>query len=352
MHRASAVLPAPNLRMAEREPDRSLRYLSRMATITVALLLLAGCGGDGATGSGGQTGGGSPTPGTGGSNPGQVPLGFSYKTTALQGNANDFGGEANQEGLSGFRYRSGQAFGGVTESIYIKDNSTDSRFDHRLLAPSANIDDLIIQANAQGAEGYRFRGNLVFDPGGADETVALYTRNSAVVAAYAYEAREPDNTAAGRLSQLNDQGVRGYRYISDFVFGGTTTRSLYASNTSEAARYVYQLLDTPTDSAAFLQQLTEQGDSGSRFRGTIFLATDGVTRSIFVSRPEQGARYAYQFETPATTPESFVSRATELGAQRLLYQADLQFGTQVQSLYVDVTQCACQPLRLSDPFTD
>lgn len=192
----------------------------------------------------------------------------------------------------------------------------------------------------------------MFDPAGTNEIVALYTRNSSLTAAYIYEALEPDNTEAGRLTQLNIQGSRGFRFVSDFVFGGTTTRSLYARDTAVAARYVYQLLESSADVTPFLAQLNEQGNSGSRYRGAIFLSTDSATRSIFVSRPEQGARYAYQLESPASSAEAFVTRANELGAERLLYQSDLVFGTEIRSLYVDVTQCVCQPLRLADPFTD
>lgn len=346
----------PARRPARHPAAPAARWFTRAALTALAATLLA-CGGGGA-GGGGDGGNFTPSPGggsggSGGGNPGAGSTGFEFATREGQANAADFLEQVTSQGDLGFRFRSTQAFADQQiRAVYIKDLDGSSLYEHKTLPPSDNVDELVRQADEQGALGFRFRGNLVFDPQGAPETVALYTRDTDVAASYRYEAMEPTSTEASRLAQLNAQGGRGYRFISDFVFDTSIERSLYARDTNDSARYVYRLLELPGDETAFLALLNDEGATGYRYRSPLFLPGDSVIRGIFVERTDQSGRFEYSLLDIATSAQAFVDQANEQGSRRILHQGDIALGGSIRSLYVDLSACGCMALRLADPFTD
>ena len=92
--------------------------------------------------------------------------------------------------------------------------------------------------------------------------------------------------AAEFLSQSNAQGARGFRYRGDIAFGTTTfvASSLYVNNSTLSDRFFYELLTPANSTAAFLTQANAQGARKYLFEGTVGLGTPSpVFSAVYVS---------------------------------------------------------------------
>lgn len=100
-------------------------------------------------------------------------------STNSNATADDFVSQANTRGATGWKYRTGYAFGDGSRNIYFKDLSQAATFIWKHDPDATSAATLVAQANAEGALGYAYSGAMVFFPGGIGnplQTRTLYVQ--------------------------------------------------------------------------------------------------------------------------------------------------------------------------------
>ena len=368
--------------------------IPRRACLALPILVaLAGCGGSGdddpddpidgtsPSGAGGNgdapdpdgtgTGDGDVDPGAGEGAGGTDPTGatgprFSYRTVPTADSAADFVAVADAQGAEGYRFQGPATFSSAPPleilDVYVRDDSAPGRYTYRALPDADDGDALLAEMNAQGAEGYAFRGPLAFGAsGGAPEIASVYVRDETAPAAFAYEALPIAADPDAFLERANAQGERGYRYLSPLAFdGGADLREFYVLDASAPGSFEYTVLPSPGTVDGLVAQANEQGEAGRVRRGEILSeGFGGDPLTLYVRDATRSATIGYAAVVPATSAEAFVRQAAAEGAAGRLYVGDVSPASTtgfdpdaIRSLYADVTGCDCEPLRLGDPFTN
>lgn len=225
-----------------------------------------------------------------------VAAGLNYQSFPVVGNAMALVNELNTRGASGFRFLGDNSFNGVASSLLVKYSSADT-YTYQQLPPAANATDFLALINAQGAQGFSFEGNVGFFDGGNFIVSSLFAKNTARNATFAYETRVPASDTAAFVALSNAQGARGFRYRGDIAFGSTvfTVSSLYVKDNARPERFVFEASTPPSSTAAFLTQANAQGARNFSYLGDIAFSTPSfVISSIYVS--VRGVIFASGFE--------------------------------------------------------
>jgi len=179
---------------------------------------------------------------------------------------------------------------------------------------------LLAQANEQGARGYAYVTGLVisYTP---SEYINLYVKDAATT--YVWEALDMPANATDLQEQLNTQGSRGFA-LSTFLTDGVVSSVYYVKDVHGLAPYSYELLPRQTTSSAFLSQANAQG-----VRGYVWLdnfVIGGTTVSMY-GKDGSNARYTYAVQSPpsADTLEAFVSQANQQGQQGYRFRGAYEF---------------------------
>ncbi|MEZ5704505.1 MAG: hypothetical protein R3E56_03690 [Burkholderiaceae bacterium] len=134
----------------------------------------------------------------------------------------------NQQGSNGFRYLGPVTYGANTSALFEKSSQRGGPFMYRMLASSGTAATFEAAANAQGAEGYAFKGPLVV--GGV--SYDIYAKDGGRYAIYHYKTaaiNAADNMAAV-MAALNVEGAKGYYWFGPMAFGATTYSIYYKGN--------------------------------------------------------------------------------------------------------------------------
>lgn len=162
---------------------------------------------------------------------------FTYQALPfITSSTSDFIVQANSEGANGYKFFGGYLFGTECE-LYVKVSSPAATFSYQALPfISSSTSDFIAQANAEGANGYKFFGGYLFGT-----ECELYVKDSSQAVTYTYQALPfIASSTSDFIAQANAEGVNGYMFYGGYLFG--TQCELYVKTSSPAATYNYQAL--------------------------------------------------------------------------------------------------------------
>jgi hypothetical protein len=160
-----------------------------------------------------------PTPGSGN---------MSYVAQPLPGTADGLATLLNQQGAQGFRYLGPVIYSGVSSALFERSSTRPGPFSYRLLASATSAAGFEAAANAQGTEGFAFKGPLMVGASSYD----LYARDGGRYALFRYRTAvlNPADSMAAVINALNAEGARGYYWFGPMSFGGTTYSVFYLGN--------------------------------------------------------------------------------------------------------------------------
>lgn len=264
--------------------------------------------------------------------------------------------QANAQGARGFAFFGQMVFGatptpfsGEYAHIYARDRNTS--YTYELLATPTTSTAFASQVAAQGARGFLFSGIYTFG--------TLYMRDTAADTTYSVELRPAQGTVAGFLNQNNAQGARGFWFVVDWLFSDTQA-AIYLKDNRSSARYEYAALpETPGSVASFVSQAVAQGQTGFRFDGTWVFSGEGARafRNIYVRDTTQSSRFDYSASAQARTTASFISTANANAASGYLFLSDIAFFPDgitspavVSAIFVRPTNCSGRLCQVTHPF--
>lgn len=138
---------------------------------------------------------------------------FSYVNPAAQPSRTAFLAQLNQQGSSGYMYKSDAVFSDVSDirSVYVKDHSRSDQFSYRTVTPVATTAEAFAtELNGQGAEGYRYLGPQIIN----NELFSLYAkRNDSVTYTYQVDKLPSASSAADAAAmrtRLAQKGADGW----------------------------------------------------------------------------------------------------------------------------------------------
>lgn len=192
--------------------------------------------------------------------------------------------QLNTQGARGLRFDNFFTSG----NYYVKDNAAGLTYQYELLAEANTTNGFIAQANSQGARGFYFI--FTYTIGGA--TVSMYGKDSSN-AVYQYElypATDVNVTADNFVVQANAQGARGFKYVTGFYFGGNpsgdTARNIYVKDTTQSATFSYKAQLQTSNAATLVTQANAEGQLNFIYAGAQVFFPDG-----FVGTPQPRNTY-------------------------------------------------------------
>ena len=180
----------------------------------------------------------------------------------------------NQQGASGFAYKSPMSFGTVSESrgIFVKDTTKSTTYTYEKLPISSTLsrDGFVAQLNAQGARGFRLVGPMT----AGNEFFNVYMKDSSANT-YAYiglDGLQSSVAAYGDAlrQRLNEQGGQGRLWVGDFVVQGNATASIFEKSASQSGAIRYTV--EPAGARSTLDQL--QAELNARAAQGLFYFSD------------------------------------------------------------------------------
>ncbi|RST46315.1 hypothetical protein [Variovorax sp. DXTD-1] len=221
----------------------------------------------------------------------------------------------NAEGAKGYRYVSDLAYStenNVTKSLLIKDAETTYTYE-LLEATPASEADFVQQANARGARGFQYIG--IYAQG------LLYRKNNSSGATYSYLTKPNQfprtKTRDYFLAQANEQGADGYRYVQEYLFDSSGNTSALYEKSAPGAIYSYEVpAGTPTTGDAFLAELNAQGTKGFRLlEPYLFDASFSTGNHIYVKDASQSTTFSYLLRDYLLPSAEMLAQANEEGAK-------------------------------------
>ncbi|MDR2990363.1 MAG: hypothetical protein LBU72_00255 [Burkholderiaceae bacterium] len=329
-----------------------MQTTTKLTIAVICGLALTACGGGGDDSGNGSSNdnsaaqiGGVPPGGdssSGGSSSGNT-LTFRYEALAsvddpMTGSTASFLTQVNAEGAKGYRYLSDDGFSNdAISSIFVNDGTVSS-YTYELIADPGNIPDLVIQANTEGAKGYRYEGELMI--GAAN--YSLYRQDNGSSATYTYVADSVPTSATDWLVQADGRGQSGYWLVSPIGYGSTES-NLYMKNNASSTTYTYDALTPPASLADLLTQLNSEGAKGYRAKGEMVIG--GEEQWLYMKDQTQSATFTYLSDAVQGTSALFINQANNYGAQGNAYFSDLVAGTTgtsmpVASFYFKASNCS------------
>jgi Divergent InlB B-repeat domain len=243
-----------------------------------------------------------------------------YEALTLTTSAATLLDQLNLQGARGLRSMGDRGFGtsfGQTDefaSLYVKEANT--TYTYEILALPATAPVMLTQLNDQGARGYAFYGALAFSIG-LPNSGALYIKENGSSATFAYELPDAANSEAAFLTQANSQGDNGFFSVSPYIFTSdvTETKHIYVKDNSSSAKFTYvtQPYFDPSTPEQFIAQADEQGQLGYKFNGAF--AFIGGFKHIYVKDTSQSSTFQWKAEPPSSTSAAFVVQANSVAAQ-------------------------------------
>ena len=269
---------------------------------------------------------------------------------AVSGRNNaDFLALVNSQGARGFRYLSDYTYSGdagLVKSLFV--NQAQGIYSYELLTSANSADTIIAQHNAQGVRGFDYAGDYVQG--------TLYRKLAGSNAVYAV-ARAPAVPAAGDpstptaffLAQANAQGADGYRYQGAY-FGGTELFNRYQKVQASSAQYVYDVQPTPATEATWLALVNSQGSRGYKFKTGLSFGADGI-KLVFEKDLNQSATFVFTALNSFSTANAALAQANSEGAKGNRFLGDYSVPqTGIKTLYFTATNCSGLLCEARGPF--
>ena len=149
------------------------------------------------------------------------PRTFEYRLEPSTSSASAFLNRSNNLGSEGWQYLSPIFVGFSVQDLFVRTNVARQTWSYRLLgSPAAGTE--LSQLNAQGRDGYSWRGGLFF----GESSRVLYERDNLRDVTVSYTTRAETSTRSSFSSQLNSQSREGRYFVAPVFFG--TPQNLYA----------------------------------------------------------------------------------------------------------------------------
>ncbi len=311
--------------------------MKKYILLTALAATLTACGG-GDEESGGSSLPNNPNPNpapTQPTNPNPGPVvgpNMSYAFGPVHQGGTEFLAALNAQGSNGYSYVSLlalDAVGADIRSFYAK-KSDASTYAYALQPTPALASELMGQANAQGANGYAFAG--------LDARGVIYKKDAASSASYTYRSQPSLGGSADFLQKAKSEGASGYRFVTEISVNGAVF--IYEKASGNAV-YDYEVLPTPGTDAEFLAQLNAQGAKGFRFTMPYFFGSEGF-KLVYAKDTKQAAKFVFEaLESQGNNAANLLAQANAQGAQGRGWVGDYYMPSQTtKTLYFKATDCA------------
>ncbi|QQN70561.1 MULTISPECIES: hypothetical protein [Comamonas] len=215
---------------------------------------------------------------------------FSYVNPAAQPTRIAFLAQLNQQGSSGYMYKSDAVFSDVSDirSVYVKDNSRSDQFSYRTVTPVAKTaEDFAAELNGQGAAGYRYLGPQIIN----NELFSLYAkRNDSVT--YTYQVDKLGSSfsaadAAAMRTRLAPKGADGWFIRGTQGLGSDPMNMNYVDvfeKSSAQNGAIEYLVEASASSDSLTTQLNNMNANAAKgfFYFSGIMTADGKTSTIYV----------------------------------------------------------------------
>lgn len=215
---------------------------------------------------------------------------FSYVNPAAQSSRIAFLAQLNQQGSSGYMYKSDAVFSDVSDirSVYVKDNSRSDQFSYRTVTPVAKTaEDFAAELNGQGAAGYRYLGPQIIN----NELFSLYAkRNDSVT--YTYQVDKLGSSfsatdAAAMRTRLAPKGADGWFIRGTQGLGSDPMNMNYVDvfeKSSAQNGAIEYLVEASASSDSLTTQLNNMNANAAKgfFYFSGIMTADGKTSTIYV----------------------------------------------------------------------
>lgn len=212
------------------------------------------------------------------------PTTYLYQTVAPTTTAAAFVGQLNVQAALGYRFFGDQIYAGVVASVLVKE-SNNAAYHYKIQTPATDAAAFIALINSEGALGYQFQGDIGFDAGGGNFIFSsLFSRNTAAPTTYTYETAPTVANAAALVVQANAQGARNFLYRGGIAFGSVVfvTLSLYEKDNARGDQFRYEQLPRSLTTTDFLSQINAQGARRFRYFGDVGFDAS-ATASLYAS---------------------------------------------------------------------
>ncbi len=204
-------------------------------------------------------------------------------------------------------------------------------------ATATSASGFVAQSNSQGMQGFAFEGDNIFgDPFGP--AVSVFARNTARAVLYSYQTFPTESSATALVARLNQFGAQGYRYIGDHSFAGDMV-SLLVRNDS-LSTYAWKQRTPATSQAEFLNLINSEGALGYSYKGDVAFADafgNFVFASLFGKDTTSSGIFSYESTALASSAAAFVVQVNTQGARGFRFRGDYGYGSsgfEFASLYI------------------
>lgn len=262
-----------------------------------------------------------------------------YETAVNPGTRADMLAQFDSEGARGFAYINPIAFtgdNGAVYALYAKTTATGATYTYEILDTPTTAADVLAQANAEGARGFRRDTELTVG------TAFVHVVGS--TATYSYESLPTATTSSAFLSQANAEGARGFLYAMDHG-AGSVFSSMYVKNNASTATYTFVTQPLASTADAIVTQANAQGAQGYRFK-TPYAFNDG-TVDIYVKDTTASSTFSYLTQPSVNQAAAYVSQANALGAAGTVLFGEMTAGTTPFVFYFTPQSCTgalCGPV--------
>ena len=307
----------------------SLKQVTRRTAALLLISTLAACGGGGGDGGsgtgGGNTGGGDNGGGNGGGSNGNQAVTGTYKMGGQTAASHaQMLNAANSMGADGYALLSSLAgsissTGSEIGDFYLTDTAHAGRkFSYVNPAAQPSRIGFLAQLNQQGSSGYMYKSDAVFSD--VSDIRSVYVKDHSRSDQFSYRTVTPvATTAEAFATELNGQGAEGYRYLGPQVVNNELF-SLYAKR-NDSVTYTYQVDKLPSassaaDAAAMRTRLAQKGADGWFMRGTQGLGSDPMNMNyvdVFEKSSAQNGAIEYLVEASAGS-DSLTTQLSNMNA--------------------------------------
>ncbi|MBN3830506.1 hypothetical protein [Burkholderia sp. Ac-20344] len=203
---------------------------------------------------------------------------YTYQLQTTPADMTGFVNQANSQGTSGYRFEGPLTYG----YLYRKDGGSSATYTYATATLPASQDAFVTQANGQGQSGYWFVGPMMVGSVQAN----VYMKNNASGSTYSYDALVPPSTVDDLIAQANSEGAKGYRAKGAMSFGPANVAWIYVKDQTQSPTFTYQSATIQSTGASFVQQSNTFGAQGSAYLGDIALGVPTPVMASFYFTPK------------------------------------------------------------------
>jgi len=196
---------------------------------------------------------------------------YTSKSLTSPSSSQSFLSQANSEGGRGYQFRGEYCFNSTCSSrgtIYTRDASSSELYSYRVQASASSSTSFVAQATTEGGAGYVFFGDYCLGSTCSDPW-AIYVRLGSHAATFSYRALTPATSASSFISQANAEGAGGFWFGGELCFGSSCSdrRAIYVKDGARNTTFSYKALVPASSSTGFLAQVNAEGSAGYLFMG-------------------------------------------------------------------------------------